>query len=324
MATPLTLTRLEIYSKKWKVNYKLFDSAAAVVSRGRRNFLVQYGVMNHHTGSDSGQSDDYDNFLFVRGRPEEGIPAPLCNISGDMDGEVHFGAMRVANHAGAGSDFTLNAIRNQNYDGYNKELNPGPDNINGNDVYLGIEWKYDGGQPPTPEMWESMVRLNAAICDAQGWTALAVLAHREHTERKNDPGNVLMFILRRHVRDLLIAGPEGGSDVALTEQEKKDIRNAGWLAEQFGQGKQFEEDFDIIQAFVTSLSTAEAARYADLKDTITQWSEAKDQARLTELVNKLEEHQQALLAASNQQTAALADAIQAQTLAIINAINPPE
>lgn len=206
MATPMTAAQTRAAMKKWGVPYKEYPGWT---TRTRPGGFAPVGIVIHHTGSDSGQSDDYLNFLFVKGRPEDGIPGPLCNVATDMDGDLHLGAIGRANHAGSGSQTTLNHVKAEDYQGYKVELKPGPDNVNGNGYYYGNELRYDGGQPPTAKMYATAVRWAAAVCDFHGWTALSVISHREHTLRKRDPGNCPMNKFRSDLAAVLKAGPDG-------------------------------------------------------------------------------------------------------------------
>lgn len=260
MAKPMTADQTLAAMEKWNVPYREW---AGWKTRGRDPehgaFSDVYGIVIHHTGSDAGQSDDYLDFLATRGRP--GLPGPLCNASTDMDGDLWLIAQGRANHAGSGSSGVFAHVKAGDYAGYVSELKPGPDNLDGNAVYYGNELRYDGGQPPTAKMYAAATRWAAAICDFHGWSALAVIGHREHTTRKSDPGNCPMNRFRADVAALLKAKPTTppkDDDVALTEQEKKDIRLAGWLAQQFAQGAQIETDLDgidNIESVLPSLAT---------------------------------------------------------------------
>lgn len=195
---------------KWNVPVKYYKGWE---TRGRRAFGDVHGIVIHHTGSDS-QSDDYLNFLFNVGRPADKIPAPLCNVSTDMDGDVWVGAALVANHAGAGSSRTRDHVINEDYAGYTSELKPGPDDMVGNDsngMYYGNEVRFDGGQPMTSKQWNAAVLWAAAICDHHGWSGKSVIGHREHSSRKPDPGSTRMYAFRAAVNVRLIAGPPGTS-----------------------------------------------------------------------------------------------------------------
>jgi hypothetical protein len=167
-------------------------------------------VVIHHTGSDA-QSDSYDNWLFTQGRPAEGIPAPLAQVTIDMDGSLNLGAAGRANHAGKGSSSTYSKVVNESYAGYASEIQPGADNTDGNAHSYGAEVKFDGGQAMTPKQYDTAVRFAAAICYAYGWSALSVIAHREWTNRKDDPGHTSMVTFRKDVQKLLDAKRGGGS-----------------------------------------------------------------------------------------------------------------
>jgi hypothetical protein len=204
MSKPMTAAETRAAMKKWGVPYKEYPGWT---TRTRPGGFAPVGIIIHHTGSDAGQSDDYLNFLFVRGRPEDGIPGPLCNVATDMDGDLHLGAIGRANHAGSGSSTVLNHVKAEDYNGYTVELRPGADDVNGNGYYYGNELRYDGGQPPTAKMYATAVRWAAAVCDFHGWTALSVISHREHTRRKRDPGNCPMNKFRTDLAAVLKAGP---------------------------------------------------------------------------------------------------------------------
>ena len=206
MAKPMTAVQVLAAMKLWDVPYKQWPGWT---TRGRDPehgpFSDVHGLVIHHTGSDAGQSDDYLDFLATRGRP--GLPGPLCNAATDMDGDLWLIAQGRANHAGQGSNATLNHVINEDYAGFKVELKPGPDNIDGNAVYYGNEVRYDGGQVMTVKQFASAVRWAAAICDHYNWSALSVIGHREWTGRKNDPGMCSMYTFRSAVAALLKAGP---------------------------------------------------------------------------------------------------------------------
>lgn len=210
MARPMTPDQTLAAMKKWKVPYKEYPGWK---TRGRDPehgpFIDVHGIGIHHTGSDSGQTDDYLKFLFVDGRPADGIPGPLCNVATDMDGDLHLGAQGRANHAGSGSMTVYNHIKNEDYDGYKVELKPGPDGVDGNAVLYGNEVRYDGGQPMTPAQYHSTLLWAAAVCDFHGWSALAAIGHREWTRRKIDPGNCPMTRFRTDLAAMLRLGPSG-------------------------------------------------------------------------------------------------------------------
>lgn len=195
--------------RKWEVNVKEYSGWRVRTRPGdpkKRN-----GIAVHHTGSSS-QTDDYLNFLFVRGRPDEGIPGPLCNVSTDMDGELHLGAAGRANHAGTGSRSTLDHVIAEDYDGYKTELKPGSDqSVDGNDFYYGNEIRYTGANKMSEQAYRTSLLHAAAICDFYGWSPLSVIGHKEHTDRKNDPGKCPMYTFRSDLRAVLLHGPGQGT-----------------------------------------------------------------------------------------------------------------
>lgn len=204
MAQPLTLSQIVAAYTKWHVPHRVYPGAG---TRGRPGGIPDViGITEHHTGGGSA-SASYLYFLFVEGRPAEGIPGPLCSEATDMGGTVWIGAVGRANHAGMGSSVTRDHVRAEDYPGYTAELRPGPDNVNGNPLYYGNEWIYSGVRPPTVAQYRGAVLAAAARCDAHGWSALSAFAHREHTGRKRDPFGVSMAQFRRDVRACLKAGP---------------------------------------------------------------------------------------------------------------------
>lgn len=204
MAKPLTRSQILAALNKWGVKYVEYPGWDTRTRPGGLTDVA--GTINHHTGGGSG-SDSYLKFLFVEGRPSEGIPGPLCNVATDTNGMVHLGAIGRANHAGSGSAATLAHVRAEDYSGYRSELKPGPDGTNGNPLFYGNEWIYSGTTPPTAAQYHGALLWNAAILDAHGWTALSAIAHREWTGRKNDPYGVLMSKFRLDLAALLKAGP---------------------------------------------------------------------------------------------------------------------
>lgn len=204
MSRPLTLTQIVAAYRKWHVPHKVYGGAG---TRGRPGGITDaIGIVEHHTGGGSA-SASYLYFLFVTGRPSEGIPGPLCNEATDSGGTVHIGAVGRANHAGSGSSATRDHVRAENYSGYSSELRPGPDAINGNPIYYGNEWIYSGTRPPTAAQYRAAVLAAAARIDAHDWSALSAIAHREHSRRKGDPYGVSMAKFRSDVRSVLKAGP---------------------------------------------------------------------------------------------------------------------
>lgn len=212
MSAPMTLAQIVAKYTEWHVPFKVYPGAG---TRGRPGGVNPTGIAEHHTGGGSASSS-YLYFLFVTGRPDEGIPGPLCSEATDAGGTVWVGAVGRANHAGMDSGTVLAAVREEAYNGYTAELKPGPDTTNGNPLLYGNEWIYSGTRPPTAVQYRAAVLAAAARCDFHGWTALSAVAHRELTRRKNDPFGVTMYRFRSDVRMVLRAGPAACVNYAAT------------------------------------------------------------------------------------------------------------
>lgn len=205
MAVAMTPVQMLNQFKLWLPpgKLKLYDGWATR-GYGPGSISDAQGVVIHHTGSDA-QSDSYLHFLAIDGRPD--VPAPLCNWSTDMDGDLWLIAAERANHAGMGSSATLAKVKSGAYAWTTAEISPGVDDTNGNYKYYGNEVRFDGGQPMTRDQWVTAVLSSAAVCDFHNWGAHHVIGHREHTRRKPDPGSTLMYMFRRDVAAALKAGP---------------------------------------------------------------------------------------------------------------------
>jgi hypothetical protein len=262
MAKPLTLAQIVAAYKKWSVPHKVYAGAG---TRGRPGGITDaVAVLEHHTGGGSA-SASYLYFLFVTGRPSDGIPGPLCNEATDMGGTVHIGAVGRANHAGSGAANTRAAVGSENYPGYSSELKPGPDVLNGNPLYYGNEWIYSGTRPPTPAQYRGAALAAAARADAHGWTALSVIAHREHTRRKGDPFGVKMYQFRTTVAAILKAGPGAtkayvATGVLTTTNTAGGNDMANWTEAQLRAMMQAEEEEYAIRFWIDPSGTGTALR----------------------------------------------------------------
>lgn len=204
MANPMTAAQTRTQLRKWKLKFQEYPGWE---TRGRPGGMTEvHGVGIHHTGGGSA-SPSYLYFLFVKGRPEDGIPGPLCNVATAPDGTLHLGANGRANHFGSGSQATMDHVIAEDYNGYAAELSPGPDGVNGNPHYYGNEVIYTGSVEMTVAAYRTAVLHAAAICDFYGWSALSAIGHREHTRRKDDPGKCPMNKFRTDLATVLRVGP---------------------------------------------------------------------------------------------------------------------
>lgn len=306
----MTAPQLRSQLRKWGAQFKEFPDWDG---RGRPGTFSPVGLTIHHTGSDSGQnSADYDTFLFITGRPAEGIPGPLCHAACEMDGDLILGATGRANHAGAGSSAVLALVKADKVP-LDREVQPGPDDINGNTYYYGLEVKFDGGQPMTSKAYRSALLWAAAICDFYGWSAQSVIGHREHSRRKGDPGNTPMDKFRRDLAAVLKAGPTGTgggtpvpppegvlsvSDVQtiLTKLDAlHEIATGRYIQEVEEARAQSKAALAALQSLTDYLESEE--REEDFFDTLTgqRWAQTQDtvaaiKTQLAEAVAKLDAH----------------------------------
>jgi hypothetical protein len=295
MGKPMTAAQTKAQLTKWKIKTAYYPGWE---TRGRPGGIVDArGIVEHHTGG-TGQSDAYLKFLFVTGRPDEGIPGPLCNVSTGADGTLHVGATGRANHAGRGSQATLNHVHNEDYPGYTSELSPGPDGINGNEYYYGNEIMYTGGAPMTDAAYRTAILHAAAICDFYGWSALSVIGHKEHTNRKDDPGHQAMNRFRTDLATVLRIGP---SVVWTGKTPHPPAATPGTTPTPPKEVDDMAGEGPAILAALNKFIAAEAGRYSDLKDTLVGWMQDQEEKRAA-----ADKARDDALAAS---VAALADAV---------------
>jgi len=207
MAKPMTADQTLEYLQKWGVRVLQYPGWR---TRGRPGaFTDVNGEVIHHTGSDI-QSDSYLDFLFKVGRPDEGIPGPLCQGATDMDGDYHLGAVGRANHAGKGSGATLQRIIREDPRSMLGEIKPGPDDTDGNAHLYGNEVRYDGNPGMRAAQYHTALLVSASRCDFHRWGPESVIGHREWTGRKDDPGHCPMNKYRLDLEAVLRAGPKPG------------------------------------------------------------------------------------------------------------------
>jgi hypothetical protein len=110
------------------------------------------GVLNHHTGASArgwsrAKELVYAKWMFLTGRPDDGLPAPLVQIALGRSATVYLGAAGRANHAG-----TAQASGSVN-DG------------DGNSLYIGVEWMLSGTEDIPAEMMRAGAILNAVLTE---------------------------------------------------------------------------------------------------------------------------------------------------------------
>ncbi|MCH0562133.1 peptidoglycan-binding protein [Streptomyces sp. MUM 2J] len=158
-----------------------------------------HGVMIHHTGPYSTEAGMVE--LCRTGYTS--LPGPLCHGVIDRSGTVHLVGYGRTNHAGAGDDDVLRAVIAE------QPLPPDNEaNTDGNARFYGFECiNTGGGQAWPPTQLDAMHKVSAALCQAHGWTAPSVIAHKEWQPGKPDPAGIAMDEFRDAVADLLDGKP---------------------------------------------------------------------------------------------------------------------
>lgn len=147
----------------------------------RQGAFTPVGIMLHHTAS-GGVSDLPALGICKHGRSD--LPGPLCNILIGRHGTVVAISEGIANHAGRGDRSQLVRATKGEPPG----LGPGPDQVNGNPWFIGIEIENNGvGEPWPPVVLDAVAAVCSALCAAYRWSPNSVIAHREWTRRKIDP-----------------------------------------------------------------------------------------------------------------------------------------
>ncbi|TDC92464.1 hypothetical protein E1161_13305 [Saccharopolyspora aridisoli] len=156
------------------------------------------GVLNHHTATPSSARNPAPSVqLTIDGRSD--LAGPLCHIVIGTDGTAHVIAAGRANHAGRARA---------------SGPNPGGD---GNTLYLGVEWDYDGTHPPSRAQYAAAVQVNAALLRHLQRPAEAARGHRETSVTgKVDPGHVDLDQFRRDIASAMAA--PAGDDMQLSDE----------------------------------------------------------------------------------------------------------
>jgi hypothetical protein len=131
------------------------------------------GVLEHHTATRASYENPAPSVqLCIDGRPD--LQGPLCHAVIGFDGVVHLISAGRANHAGQA-----------------RASGPNPAG-DGNALYIGFEWDYQGlDQAPSPEQYSSARLATAAVLRHLNRPPDAARGHRETSVTgKIDPGHV--------------------------------------------------------------------------------------------------------------------------------------
>lgn len=182
-------------------------------ARGRPGAFAPTGVLWHHTGSTSSQSNPFPTKdVLINGRPD--LAGPLCHVGIGYDGVCHVIAAGRANHAGACNGF-----------------GPFTSAEDGNTQLVGFEIDYDGTQAMSAAQQDAATRCSTAVLARlgkdEGWAA----NHREtSTTGKWDTGGLSGDQIRKLIKDRL-AGTGEDDDMPTYVHVKRTARaelDAGW------------------------------------------------------------------------------------------------
>lgn len=134
------------------------------------------------------------------------LPGPLCHGVIAKNGQVHLVGWGRANHAGGGDPAVLAQVTAESYgtrpSAPTKGNSTGTD---GNRHFYGWECENlgDGKDPWPAAQYDAIVRTQAALCRAHGWSAKSVIGHLEWSSDKIDPRGFAMADLRADIAERL-------------------------------------------------------------------------------------------------------------------------
>lgn len=212
--------------KRWKIQYVEYGDWRNLTREGvGRPWGPCTMTIVHNFGSDI--SDENSMAYLRKGDLTRGLPPPLSPFGIDDFGIVYLIGSGRSNHAGP-SDVDSVALLRAGNAPMDRDIRP---DVSGSatsgtttiaDEAWGTEMTY--GKAPTAKQRESIIRLQAALCDWHGWDAGHVGGHRELTTSRSDPVGFTMYGIRREVAAMLAAGPPaGGEELVATEAEMNKI-----------------------------------------------------------------------------------------------------
>ncbi|MFF3129519.1 N-acetylmuramoyl-L-alanine amidase [Streptomyces sp. NPDC057908] len=167
------------------------------------------------------------------------LPGPLCHGMIAKDGRVHLVGWGRANHAGGGDPRVLEQVIAESYG--SRPTPPTKGNANGTDGnarFYGWECENLGdGKDPWPKaQYDAIVRVQAALCRAHGWSAKSVIGHLEWSNDKADPRGFTMAELRADVAERLKhpASWNPNEEDPMAGITKRDIFDAVWKTDAIG------------------------------------------------------------------------------------------
>ncbi|WP_330435937.1 MULTISPECIES: N-acetylmuramoyl-L-alanine amidase [Streptomyces] len=207
-----------------------------------RNSKGPWGPLNgsivHHTVTKGTES----TVRIVRdGYPQ--LPGPLCHGMIAKNGQVHLVGWGRTNHAGGGDPRVLDQVVAESYSSSPTPPTRGNANgVDGNAHFYGWECENlgDGKDPWPAAQYDAIVRVQAALCRAHGWSAKSVIGHREWSADKVDPRGIDMPRLRADVAERLKHPASWNPGTGPNEEDpmagitKRDIFDAVWKTDAIG------------------------------------------------------------------------------------------
>lgn len=206
MSKPITSARFLELCNEWGIKYVPVHSSWASHNRNAKGEWDDLnGVMLHHTGAFS----TADSMAETLWNGYAGLPGPLCHAGVDPKGVLRLTGWGRANHAGLGSQSTLELIQN-GLRGFSHNIAPGPATVDGNRHFYGFEIIADGVTPMTDSQRITAVRISAALCTEHNWGP-DVIGHGEWQQGKWDPGAhgklIDMSKMREEIQQAIEEGP---------------------------------------------------------------------------------------------------------------------
>jgi hypothetical protein len=193
----VTPKQLEVAIKDWGVEFRPYPYSdgpwhGATTAGG----WAPIGITHHHTAGsgallEPGWNPSKTAMLRLLRIGHSALDGPLCHFAPMFVGKgkrVAYGiGWANCNHAGEGRAEVARRVRNGTFTGGVT----GPDTVDGNPLFWGLEYVHPGTSAPWPdELLDSGHRVACAIAEASGWSRKAWpgsnLEHKEWSGRKID------------------------------------------------------------------------------------------------------------------------------------------
>ncbi|MGQ7747975.1 peptidoglycan recognition protein family protein [Streptomyces sp. WC2508] len=171
------------------------------------------------------------------------LPGPLCHGMIAKDGRVHLVGWGRTNHAGGGDPRVLEQVVAESYSSSPTPPTPRQRQRGGRRCPL---LRVGAREPRRRQgslagcQYDAIVRVQAALCRAHGWSAKSVIGHREWSSDKVDPRGIDMPRLRADVAERLKHPASWNPGTGPNEEDpmagitKRDIFDAVWKTDAIG------------------------------------------------------------------------------------------